>query len=249
MRVRQREGALGSIESVRALAYIRVSREEQAREGVSLDAQRDRVAAYATAKGLILVDVIADEGRSGKDVDRPGLQSLLARCRAGEAGHVIVWRLDRLTRSARDLLGLVDDLFLARHIELHSVSESLDTSTPHGRFVLTLFGALAEMERGTIAERTRAALAFKRELGQPTSHAPLGFASRGRRERMAPVPEELMAVRRLLELWSSGYSYRAIAVALNSEGIPTKHGGLWRHSTIGGVIRGRKRYAELLEVP
>ena len=92
-------------------------------------------------------------------------------------------------------------MFLARHIELHSVSESLDTSTPHGRFVLTLFGGLAQMERELIAERTRSALAFKRENGNPTSHPPLGFRATGRRDRMLPVPEELAVVVRILDLW------------------------------------------------
>jgi DNA invertase Pin-like site-specific DNA recombinase len=229
-----------------AIGYVRVSREEQAREGVSLDAQRDRVAAYAVAKGLTLLDVIADEGRTGKDMDRPGLQSLLARCRAGEVGHVIVWKLDRLTRRTRHLLNLVEDLFLARGIELHSVSESLDTSTPHGRFVLTLFGGLAQMERELIVERTRSALAYKREQGEPTSHPPLGFASRGRRQRMAPVPAELEAVHRLLELWRGGCSFRSIAASLNAEGVRTKQGRRWHHSTVGKVVRGRERYVGAL---
>lgn len=229
-----------------AVGYVRVSREEQAREGVSLDAQRDRVAAYATAKGLTLVDVIADEGRSGKDLDRPGLQELLGRCRAGDAGHVIVWKLDRFTRRTRHLLSLVEDLFLARHIELHSVSESLDTSTPHGRFVLTLFGGLAQMERELIVERTRTALAYKQEQGEPTSHPPLGFASQGRRRRMAPVPEELAVVRRVLKLWRDGRSFRAIAANLNADAVRTKRGRRWHHTTVAKVVRARDRYVEAL---
>src|SRR5207244_8821225 len=126
---------------------------------------------------------------SGKDLERPALQDLVGRCQRGEVGHVIVWKLDRLTRRTRHLLSLVEDLFLARHIELHSVSESLDTSTPHGRFVLTLFGGLAQMERELIAERTRGALAWKRENGLPTSHPPLGFANAGKRDQMAPGTE------------------------------------------------------------
>jgi DNA invertase Pin-like site-specific DNA recombinase len=160
-----------------AIGYIRVSTDGQAREGVSLDAQRERIEAYAKAKGLELVDVLMDEGLSGRTIDRPALQLLLKRCRTGAIGHVIVWKLDRLTRRTRHLLKLVEDVFLTRQIELHSVSESLDTSSPHGRFVLTLFGGLAQMERELISERTRGALAYKRKQGQPTSHAPLGFRS------------------------------------------------------------------------
>ncbi len=181
----------GGRRSQTAIGYARVSTDEQAREGVSLEAQQARIKAYAQAKDLPLGDILVDEGRSGKDLKRPALQDLLARCDRGEVAHVIVWKLDRLTRRTRHLLSLVEDLFLAKHIELHSVSESLDTSTPHGRFVLTLFGGLAQMERELIGERTRSAMAHLRANGLATSHAPLGFRRNGSRHRMVPVPAEL----------------------------------------------------------
>ncbi len=230
-----------------AIGYARVSTDEQAREGVSLDAQRDRISAYATAKDLKLAEILTDEGASGKSLNRPALQELLSRCKGKSVGHVIVWKLDRLTRRTRDLLTLVDEVFLTRDIELHSVSESLDTSTPHGRFVLTLFGGLAQMERELIAERTRSALAFKRERGQPTSHPPLGFKVNGTRHRMVPIPEELEIVRRILLLWRRGSSYRSIAAKLNEEGVPTKQGRRWHHSTVGNVVRRRDWYTAHLK--
>ncbi len=118
-----------------AIGYARVSTDEQAREGVSLEVQQQRIRAYALAKDLELMDVLTDDGISGKTLERPALREVLQRCERGEVGHVVVVKLDRLTRRTRDLVALVDDLFLARHIELHSVSESLDTSTPHGRWV------------------------------------------------------------------------------------------------------------------
>ena len=229
-----------------AIGYIRVSTEGQAREGVSLDAQRERIEAYAKAKGLELVEVLVDEGLSGKTMDRPALQALLGRCRAGAVGHVIVWKLDRLTRSTRHLLNLVEDVFLARKIELHSVSESLDTSTPHGRFVLTLFGGLAQMERELIGERTRAALAFKRKCGHPTNHPPLGFRANGKRHRMVPVPEELVVVRRILEQRRRGGSYAGIAAKLSADAVPTKRGGRWHAMTVRKVVQRRNWYREAL---
>src|SRR5213083_1388463 len=81
-----------------AVGYVRVSREEQVRDGVSLDAQRARIAAYAVAKGLHLSAIYGDAGISGKGLDRPGLRQLLDLCARGQIGHVIVWKLDRLTR-------------------------------------------------------------------------------------------------------------------------------------------------------
>ncbi len=224
------------------IGYARVSTDEQAREGVSLDAQQSRIRAYCEAKELELVDMLTDDGISGKTLDRPALRELLQRCERGEVGHVVVVKLDRLTRRTRDLLALVDDLFLARHIELHSVSESLDTSTPHGRFVLTLFGGLAQMERELIGERTRSALAFKRENGQPTSHPPLGFRVNGNRRRMVPVPDELAIVHRILQAWRQGQSYRAIAAKLAADGVPTKQGGRWHHGTVARIVQRRDWY-------
>ncbi len=150
-----------------ALGYVRVSREEQVRDGVSLDAQRARISAYAQAKNLPLAAIYANERLSGRELNRPAFHRLLKSCVTGQVGHVIVWRLDRPTRRTRDLLSLVEDLFLARRIELHSVSESLDTATPHGRFVLTLFGGLAQMEREgrVVAARSRYAAVVDTRLG------------------------------------------------------------------------------------
>jgi len=229
-----------------AIGYIRVSTDEQAREGVSLAAQEARIRAYAVAKDLNLVEVVRDEGLSGKGLDRPGVQRLIAACQAGDVGAVIVVKLDRLTRRTRHLLTLVEDLFLARGIELHSVSESLDTSTPHGRFVVTLLGGLAQMEREMTADRTRRALAWMRENSQPTSHPPLGFQSNGKRHHMVPVPDELAVVRRILELWRTGLSYRATAARLNREGLPTKRGARWHASTVQKVVDRREWYAKAL---
>lgn len=230
-----------------ALGYVRVSTLEQAGEGVSVQAQRERIAAYATAKGLTLIEVLADEGLSGKDLRRPALQELLARCERGEAAHVIVLKLDRLTRRTRDLLTLVETVFLAKRIELHSVSESLDTSTPHGRFTLTLLGSLGQLERELIGERTRTALAFKRENGQPTSHPPLGFRPNGsKRHRMIPVPAELAVVRRILDLHQRGQGYHAIAAKLSEDGVPTKRGARWHAFTVQKVVDRRAWYAERL---
>ena len=231
-----------------AIGYARVSTDEQAREGVSLEAQQSRIRAYCEAKELELVDMLTDDGISGKTLERPALRELLQRCERGEVGHVVVVKLDRLTRRTRDLLALVDDLFLAREIELHSVSESLDTSTPHGRFVLTLFGGLAQMERELIGERTRNSMAFKRSNGQPTSHPPLGFRPNGsRKHRMLPVPEELAIVHRILTAWRAGGTYLGIAAQLNAEDVPTKRGGRWYAATVRNIVLRRDWYREALK--
>lgn len=232
---------------VAAVGYSRVSTSEQAEEGLSLDAQEARVRAYALAKDLELVEVIRDEGLSGKDLRRPGIDRLVAVCKARGVGAVIVMKLDRLTRRTRDLLYLVEDVFEANDVTLHSLHETVDTSSASGRFFLRIMGALAEMEREQIGERTRSALAFKRDNGQPTSHPPLGFRPNGsKRHRMVPVPEELAVVQQILDLHRRGQGYHAIAAKLTEGGVPSKRGGRWHAFTVKKVCDRRAWYARAL---
>ncbi|MFQ5946913.1 MAG: recombinase family protein, partial [Anaerolineae bacterium] len=139
------------------IGYVRVSTEEQAREGVSLDAQEAALTAYAQFHNLSLTYVIRDAGASGKDLRRPGIQELLGLVQAEEVHTLLVYRLDRLSRRTRDLLELVER-FEGAGVSLHSIHEHLDTQTAVGRFVLRTLASLAEMERDLVVERTREAL-------------------------------------------------------------------------------------------
>jgi len=222
----------------RALGYVRVSTEEQAREGVSLDAQEAKIRAYALAKDLELVEVIRDEGLSGKDLTgRPGMQRLIAACEAGDIGAVLVVKLDRLSRRTRDLLFLVEDVFQAHDVALHSMHETVDTGSASGRFFLRIMGALAEMERELIGERTCAALAHKRSKGERLGTTPLGYRTVAHGAPLEEDPEEQVTVRRVCDLWRAGRSYRVIAANLNADGVRTKRGRRWHHSTVGNVVR------------
>lgn len=155
---------------MKAVGYIRVSTEEQAREGVSLDAQHRRIEAWAVAQDAELVGFKGDEGVSGTIAPekRPGLQQVLGMLAVGAVDTLVVLKLDRLSRKTRDVLDLVE-LSRKQNWSLVSVSESLDTSTAAGRLVVTVLAALAEMERDQIAERTVAALQEIRAQGRATS--------------------------------------------------------------------------------
>ena len=139
------------------LAYCRVSTEEQAEEGWSIEGQTDKLRAYAELHDLGKITVIADPGISGKDMARPGVQQLLAAVEAGHATHVIVWKLDRLSRSLRDLMAL-RDLFDKHHVTLHSVCENLDLSSPAGRWFFSMMGGQAEYYREALSENVRMGL-------------------------------------------------------------------------------------------
>lgn len=136
------------------LAYCRVSTEEQANERYSIEGQADRLRAYALSRDLGEVTVIEDPGSSGKDVNRPGIQQLLAAAEAGHVRHVIVWRLDRLSRNLRDLI-LIADRFGEHGVALHSVSENLDLSSASGRMFYNILGAFAQFFREQLSENVR----------------------------------------------------------------------------------------------
>ncbi|MEM9446608.1 MAG: recombinase family protein [Verrucomicrobiota bacterium] len=159
----------------KSIGYCRVSTDEQAREGVSLLAQQEKIKAYALIKDLELIEIVSDAGLSAKDLNRKGLQKALCMLQTGEANHLIVYKLDRLTRSTKDLLSLVYEKFIPHNISLHSITETLDTTSANGRFFLTMLGAMATWERETIRERTRDALSHKRQQGQWSGRIPYGF--------------------------------------------------------------------------
>jgi DNA invertase Pin-like site-specific DNA recombinase len=145
----------------KTIGYARVSLTEQARDGVSLPAQEERLRAYALATARDLVEIVVDDGQSAKTLCRPGLQRILTAVTNGVISSIVVLKLDRLTRSVRDLSELLD-LFARHDTALISVSESLDTASAAGRLMVNVLGSVGQWEREAISERTAFALAHKR---------------------------------------------------------------------------------------
>src|SRR5664279_3902988 len=139
---------------VLTLAYCRVSTEEQAAEGFSIEGQADRLRAYSASRDLGDVTVISDPGLSGKDMHRPGLQQVLAAVEAGHVSHLLVWRLDRLSRNLGDLI-LLADMLGVHGVALHSVSENLDLSSAAGRMFYNVLGTFAQFFREQLAENVK----------------------------------------------------------------------------------------------
>lgn len=130
---------------------------------VSTDDQDLRMQIDALTKAGVDPDRIYQDKLSGKNTNRRGLQDMLAHVRQGEG--IMVWRFDRLSRSLRDLIMIFDDLE-ARKIQLRSIHEQLDTTTPMGKLMFQLAGVLAEFERNLTAERTKMGMATAREHGK-----------------------------------------------------------------------------------
>ncbi len=220
------------------LAYTRVSTEDQAREGVSLDVQRQSCTAFAAAFGWQIEAVVSDPGRSAKDLDRPGIQGVLARVEAGSIAGLIVHKLDRLTRSVRDLCDLVER-FDQAGVALVSVSEKLDTASPMGRFTVTLLGAVAQWERETIADRVQTAMSHRKAqggfVGGPVPAGMRVVGGPGKRT-LEVDPAWGPVVQRIWPAITSGSTLRQVSDMLMQAGLPTgRIGSRWQPTTVRKV--------------
>ena len=218
-------------ELLKVYGYVRVSTEDQAKEGLSLPAQKSKIQAYAQLNDLELVDIVADEGFSGKNLDRPGVKRLLELVQGQSAEGIIVYKLDRLSRSTKDLLRLIEEVFHKGNTRFFSISEQIDTDTAIGKFFLTLMGALAQMERELISERTKATLAFKKQKGEHLGAVPYGFiVVEG---KLQPQEEEQKILKKMRRWKKEGKSLREIARRLNKAQVPTHRKGVkWSHKAV-----------------
>lgn len=218
------------------VGYIRVSTDDQVDHGVSLDAQRDKVRAFAEARGLPLVRLIEDGGFSAKTLDRPGMRSAIRFISEGGAG-IVVAKLDRLTRSLRDWTALVEDHFSAEGgPRLLSASEEIETRTASGRFVLNILMAVAQCEREMIVERTGQAMRHKRSKGERLGTVPYGWMLDPDGKTLLPCPREVNAMAVMVNLRNSAWSLRAIAEEMDRLGFAPRSSGKWAVSTVAKLL-------------
>ena len=230
--------------------YVRVSTEEQAREGYSIRAQEEKLRAYATLKDWNIYSVYADEGISGKDIDgRPAVKQLIADVTSGKVNNVLVYKIDRLTRSTKNLIELVE-LFNNHHCAFNSLIESIDTSSATGRMFLKIVGIFAEFERENLAERVRLGVERKAKEGYVICNynQSLGYHRENGNKIQEIEEEEAATVKRIFKMYlHDDYNFTQIAEKLQAEKVPTKKGGQWVSTTIKQVLTnpnyiGKVRY-------
>ena len=225
------------MEHTRAVAYIRVSTDKQASTGLSLDAQRAKVEAYARLYDLDLVDVIVDAGASAKTLERPGLTRALGMLERGQADALVVVKLDRLTRSVRDLGHLLDRYFAKGQWALMSVSENIDTRSAAGRLVLNVLASVAQWEREATGERTKVALALKKQRGEYTGgRPPYGWRLAADKSTLEPYPPEQEVIADASNAREQGMSLREVAPHLDRLGHRTRDGGFFSVSSVHRLI-------------
>jgi site-specific DNA recombinase len=216
-----------------AIGYIRVSTEQQADEGVSLEAQKIKIKAWCELNDYELAGIYEDAGISGKNMTkRPGLNEALNLAKPDMA--LVVHSLSRLARSTKDCIDIAEQL-KANKCDLVSLTEKIDTSSAMGEFFFTLIAALGQMERKQIGERTKSALAHKKANGE--KYAPVPFGYKEIEGKLEAVKQETQLVAEIISRRAAGATLRSIADWLNDKGIIGKQGGKWYASSVSYVLK------------
>ena len=226
----------GEIAKIRAYGYCRVSTEQQADEGDSFMVQYEKIKAFATLKGVELVETVQERVSGGVEPGkRPIMKEIFTAFKEGKANAIVVAKLDRFSRSLKDVI-LTIERFEKKGIHFFCVDPQIDTTNDYGKFLLHLFGALAEMEKKRIVQRTKEVMTAKREKGHLIGGIPFGFDVKLQDKDKILVPNEreqalIVRIKTLRNTQIQGatgkpkpMSYQAICDKLIEEDVPNKNG-------------------------
>ena len=197
--------------NIKAGLYARVSTDSQL-EGYSIDAQKEFLISYAKSKDYTEFEYYIDGGYSGKDLNRPAIQRLIEDCKNHKIDAVFVFKLDRISRSQRDTLYLIEEVFNKYDVSFISMRENFDTSSPFGKAMIGVLSVFAQLERETILERTRIGLKKRAEAGLWRGGGKIPFPYRYDRNTgtLVPIPEQVELLHKMISLYISGKSFNAI---------------------------------------
>ena len=217
--------------------YIRVSTEEQAKDGFSISAQKEKLTKYAELCDWCIYDYYIDNGVSAKNIiNRPEINRMLNDLKAGNINNILVYKLDRLTRNLKDLIYLIE-LFEFYKCAFNSQTEKIDTSNAVGRMFVKIIGIFAEFERENLAERISFGYEQKTREGNYTNtNGVNGYDYIVGKQQLVVNESEKIIVNKIYDLYIEGLSYNSIAKKFNMENVPTKRGGKWASSTIKSIL-------------
>lgn len=230
----------------RAVIYKRVSSSEQIK-GYSLDSQEEKAKHFIKANDYKLLKVYEDGGRSGENIERESLEEMINDARNNKFDVIVVYKVDRLSRSLKDFINLIDEL-KELGIELRSVTEPFDTSTPFGKFVIQMLASFAEFEHGLIKERSYVGILSSMQKGNWYGGAPYGYKYQNK--KLDINKKEAEVVKRIYNIYSDlkpgeRISLKDLQSIVNSWNIPTRMAGkvrkncsekFWNISTLHDIL-------------
>ena len=213
--------------------YARVSTEDQAKEGFSLDSQLEKLRSYCKARGWEIAGEYIDDGYSGRDVRRPAYQKMMEDIDKWDV--LLVMKMDRIHRNSKNFMLMMEQL-RRKNKEFVSMTESLDTSTAMGRFVMDIIQRIAQLESEQIGERVYDGMRQKAKQGKGLLGSPAPFGYRYVDGELVEVDEELKIAREIFDAYLGGKSIACIAEELNKKGIKTKKMGKWDRKTVSRIL-------------
>ncbi len=222
----------------RVALYVRVSTREQAEEGYSVAAQLDRLKLYCKAKDWLIAGEFVDAGFSGSNLDRPEMQRLIAEAFKGRIDMVLVYKLDRLSRSQKDTLYLIEEVFKVNGVDFSSIQENFDTSTPLGMAMVGILSVFAQLERSQIAERMMMGKGAKVKEGRYMGHArpPIGYDYDAKAGMLIPNEAEAPQVKEIYRMFTEEHkTIRGIQKHMNKL-YSTRYGNYSADSTIRKIL-------------
>ena len=216
--------------------YCRVSTQEQAINGHSIDEQLARMRDYCKAMKWSVFHEYIDAGFTGSNTNRPSLQQLVRDTESHRIDKVLIYKLDRLSRSQRDTLWLIEDVFLANETDFVSMSENFDTSTPFGRAMIGILAVFAQLEREQIKERMMMGMEARAKQGKHKGgrYNPIGYDYVN--GELIVNEFEAMQIKMIFEKYASGLSPRTIVKQMNDAGLYHKT-GKWQVDTLRRLFR------------
>lgn len=236
------------MEKINTGIYIRVSTDEQVKHGYSIKAQKDKLVNFAQIKEWNIYKIYIDEGVSGKNLNRPKVKELINDVKNKSINNILVYKIDRLTRSTKDLIELIE-MFSKYNCEFNSLTESIDTSSPSGRMFIKIIGLFAEFERETIAERIK--IGFERKVKEGysicSSTSSYGYSRIKGKKIQIIKKDEALIVRKIFKMYQNNKSIKEIKKYLLSKKVPTKKNKTWSNKMITNILTnpnyiGKVRY-------
>jgi DNA invertase Pin-like site-specific DNA recombinase len=221
----------------KVIGYIRVSTDKQADNGVSLGAQEEDIRNYCKTYHLDLLHIFCDVGSASSMDEREQLQEALQMVEHSDIDGIVVYKLDRLTRSVRDLNVILEDYLTKYSVSLHSYVDRIDTTTESGRLILNILISVSQWERETIRKRVQRGMDRKRELGELVGKAPYGKMVAEDGKTLIDDPYEQTVIVKIKSLRESGKTLQAICDELTSNNIFNRSNKSFAPGSIANILK------------